>query len=461
MYSKDKQIVALHSAFASAGLAVLKLSVGLLTGSLGLISEAAHSAFDLGAATLTYFAVRIGDKPADDRHPFGHGKVESVSALTETGLLFLTSAWIIYESIQRLFFKTVAVEVTWYAFVILLISIITDFSRSHALEKIAKKTRSQALEADALHFSSDILSSAVVLVGLVAVALGIPKADSIAAIGVAVFVALAGFRLGKRTVDVLVDTVPEGLTDEVIRLAKKVNGVVGIEKARVRPAGAFVFIDMVVSVSRKMQLEKAQEICTLIEQRIQKVIPEADVTVHTKPLTLDSETLIERVQIIAAKHNLPVHDIVAYTTGENRYLSFDLEVDANSTLKQAHGIASQLEKLIKEEVGNNISINIHIEPLRSGEVISKFISNREETKVREIVESLVRTEKSIRAVNNIQIGKTRNRLFITLNCLFDDDLSLEMVHNTASKLESLIREQLPNTERAVVHAEPDPGKEKA
>jgi len=193
-HSNEKKSVALSSVFASLLLTITKFVVGILTGSIGIISEAAHSALDLAAAIMTYFAVKIGDKPADESHPYGHGKVESVSALGETGLLFITSIWIVYEAVHRLFLKNVEIDVTWYAFAVIILSIVVDYSRSRALKKVADKTQSQALEADALHFSSDIWSSAVVLIGLIFVSFGIKGADAIAAMGVAVFVIIAGYR---------------------------------------------------------------------------------------------------------------------------------------------------------------------------------------------------------------------------------------------------------------------------
>ena len=254
--SHKKQKVALSSVAASAFLTLIKLVVGILTGSMGILSEAAHSLLDLGAATLTYFSVRIGDKPPDKEHTYGHGKVESVSALIETGLLFLTSAWIVYEAVRRLIENRVEIEVAWFSFAVMIISILVDFSRSKALSKVAKETKSQALEADALHFSSDILSSLVVIIGLILAHFGIKRADAIAAIGVSIFILHAGYILGKRTIDVLVDAAPLGLTDKVIEAAKSVAGVIEVSKARVRVVGANAFVDLSVAIGRNLGLKK-------------------------------------------------------------------------------------------------------------------------------------------------------------------------------------------------------------
>ncbi len=278
-----KTSVALNSVIASIALTILKLVVGLATGSMGILSEAAHSSLDFGAALLTLFAVRVGDKEADERHHYGHQKVESVSALIETGLLFLTSAWIIYEAIKRLGTGKAEVEVTWYAFAVMIFSIIIDYSRSRALKKVAKETKSQALEADALHFSSDILSSLTVIVGLILVSLGIAKADAIAALGVSLFVLHAGYSLGRRTIDVLVDTTPPGFSEKITSIAGQVEGVLSVGRIRVRAVGATTFIDMTITVNGGLAVDKAHIICNHIESRIKASIPQADITIHSEP----------------------------------------------------------------------------------------------------------------------------------------------------------------------------------
>lgn len=449
----SKQSVALSSVFASALLTILKLVVGVLTGSMGILSEAAHSFLDFGAASLTYFAVRIGDKPPDVRHPFGHAKVESVSALIETGLLFITSAWIIYEAIRRLLFATFEVEATWYAFTVIFISIVVDFSRSRALSKVAKETGSQALEADALHFSSDILSSFVVLAGLVFVSLGIQKADAIAALGVSLFVLHAGYSLGKRTIDVLIDAAPEGLTERILQLTRHVEGVVGIDKIRVRPVGATAFVDMVVSVSRKLPLEKVQYISNSIEDKIHKLIPEADVTVRTQPLHLDNETIVERVQIAASNHNLSVHDIVVHTLESKKYLSFDLEVHADLAIIKAHQLASHLENAIRDEIGN-IEINTHIEPLRPEAVAGKSIPQDKEKLLGSKIKRIAKELPLVKSIHDVKVREIKGKYFVTVHCLFNNNTPLEDVHNSASRFEYLVKETIPETQRVIVHTEP-------
>lgn len=278
-----KESVASSSVFASLALTILKLIVGLATGSMGILSEAAHSLLDLGAAALTFLAVRVGDKQADDNHHYGHEKVESVSALVETGLLFLTSAWIIYEAVKRLSTGKTEIEVTWYAFAVMIFSIVIDYSRSRALKKVAKETKSQALEADALHFSSDILSSLTVIMGLIFVSLGVAKADAIAAIGVSFFVLHVGYRLGRRTVDVLVDATPVGLSEKINYITTRVEGVISVKRIRSRAVGVTTFIDMTIIVRSDLSVGKAHIICDQIEYQIMALIPQADITIHSEP----------------------------------------------------------------------------------------------------------------------------------------------------------------------------------
>ena len=278
--SNKKSAVALNSVFWSFLLTLVKGIVGIITGSLGILSEALHSLLDLGAALLTFFAVKAGDKPADKEHPYGHSKIESVSALIESALLFATSGWIIYEAIKRLASGKTEVEITWYAFAVVILAIIIDISRSRALMKVAKETKSQALEADALHFSSDIWSSGAVLIGLICAYFKIPAADTIAALVVAIFVLRVGYKLSKSTFDVLIDTAPPGTEELVHETAKNVPGVLDVERIRLRHVGNTIFIEINIKVDRKLLLEEAKQIGKNVAKEIKNKIENADVSVQ-------------------------------------------------------------------------------------------------------------------------------------------------------------------------------------
>lgn len=286
----DKKRVALLSVLAAILLTITKVVVGLATGSLGILSEAAHSGLDLVAAVITLIAVRISGKPPDEQHTYGHGKVENLSAMFETGLLFLTCVWIIYEAIQRLFFKSIPVEASVWAFGIMILSIVVDYNRSRSLYRAARKYNSQALEADALHFSTDIWSSGVVILGLLLVrladAINIPalaQADAVAALVVAGIVIYVSLQLGRRTVAGLLDEIPVGLRDEMVDIVKKVPGVQKVKHVRLRWSGAEAFVDIEITARENVTFERSHEIATQTEQAIQKALPEAKVIVHIEP----------------------------------------------------------------------------------------------------------------------------------------------------------------------------------
>ena len=289
---KDKRSAAFSSVVAAVGLTTFKVIVGVMTNSLGILAEAAHSGLDLVAALTTYFAVRISDKPADQEHPFGHGKIENLSALFETVLLLVTSGWIIYEAIQRLFFHpNIIPETSIWSFIVMGGSIVVDYTRSRILYKAARKYKSQALEADALHFSTDIWSSAVVIVGLVALTIAnrfsglswMHKADSIAALVVALIVIYISAELGYRTISALLDTAPKGLAEKVEKVAASVNGVVNAHAIRIRPSGAHTFIDMHITMDGSCTLNEAHAATEVIEKAIRGIISPADITVHVEP----------------------------------------------------------------------------------------------------------------------------------------------------------------------------------
>jgi len=281
--TKEKTTVALSSVVAAVFLTASKAVIGILTGSLGILAEALHSGLDLLAAIVTYFSVRVSDKPADRDHHFGHGKIENLSALFETVLLLITCVWIIYEGVQRLISGRVHIEVTYWSYIVVIASIAIDYTRSRALMKAAKKHNSQALEADALHFSTDIWSSAVVLLGLVGAQFGIHSADSYAALIVALIVIYVCYNLGKRAVAVLLDRAPEGLLESIYETAATMPEIFAVHDIRIRNAGADVFVDMCIHVDSKLTIAEAHDISHRLEQRLQRKISRCQIHVHEEP----------------------------------------------------------------------------------------------------------------------------------------------------------------------------------
>src|ERR1700719_3427381 len=360
-----KERVALGSVGISAGLTAAKAVVGVLSGSLAILSEAAHSLIDLAATSMTFFAIRISGKPAEAEHHYGHGKVESVAALIETGLLFVLSVAVIVEAGRRLAgAREHAVEATAAAFVVIGGSIVVDFFRARLLYRVAGETSSEALEADALHFGSDMWSSVAVLIGLSAVALGHAWADAAAAIIVALFICIAGWRLGRRTIETLTDTAPAGAAAKITAIVARVPSVVAVERVRVRQAGGVEFVDLVVGVSRTLALDRVAALKDRIEAAVRAEYPKAELSVATKPRALDGETVLERVMVIARNRSLAVHHVTVHAIGAKLSVSLDLEVDGALALGVAHDIATELEEAVREEIGPTVEVETHIEPLQ-------------------------------------------------------------------------------------------------
>ncbi len=280
---KEKKQVALSSVFAAIFLTGFKLIIGILTGSLGILSEALHSGLDLFAALITYFSVRVSDKPADIQHNFGHGKVENFSALIETLLLLITCVWIVYEASSRLITGSTHIEVNSWSYIVVASSITIDFWRSRALFRVAKKYNSHALEADAVHFSTDIWSSSVVLFGLICANFGFFFADSVAALGVAVIVLFISFRLGKKSIDVLLDTAPQEKIDLVKLTLSEFKEVKHFQSLKIRTAGADTFVKVNVHLDPDLSLRQVHEICDKIETEIGARIERSEVYIHAEP----------------------------------------------------------------------------------------------------------------------------------------------------------------------------------
>lgn len=452
---QKKQSVALSSVVASLLLSAMKLAVGLMTGSIGILSEAAHSIMDFGAAALTWLAVRVSDRPADTKHHYGHTKVESFTALIETVILLLTSFWIISEALERLRHGTQEIEVTWYAIAVMVISILVDLSRSIVLKRVARETRSQALEADALHFTSDILSSAVVLAGLGFVALGIAWADAAAAIVVSLLIGHAAWKLGRKTFDVLVDAAPESLAEQIEQIAGKVPGVAGIRKLRIKPAGPLVFIDLTIAVSRTLPQERVAEICIETERCLKQEIPESDITVNARPVTIDNETVTERIHAVTTRRGLHAHNIQTSFSVERKQITFDVEVDSRLTIRKAHDMVSELEQELHREFNEQINLCIHLDPLNSVERNARPADPGTEARITAIIRQAAAAIPGIRDVHAVNILVSgHNKPCITLHCSFDGDISLSEAHTLTNRLESLIYQALPETSRIIVHAEP-------
>lgn len=462
---REKLLVALSSVLAAIFLTSMKLAIGLLTNSLGILAEAAHSGLDLIAAGVTLFAVRVSDRPPDREHPYGHGKVENLSALVETLLLLGTCAWIVYEAVNRLI-EPVHVEVSLWSFVVMGVSIIIDVTRSRALMKMAKKHGSQALEADALHFSTDVWSSSVVIAGLFTVALGqwlqthssfkadwLFRADAVAALGVSAIVVYVSLQLGRRTIDVLLDSAPKEMTTQIEQALAQVPGVSAVRRIRMRHSGPANFVDMTLAVPRSASFEEAHNIATEAETVVQRLVPRADVMVHIDPVVHNERSLVERVRSAAARQRVGVHGIRAHDVRGRMSLELHVEVPDDLTLAQAHERVTAFETAMRRESPELGDIVTHIEPVGDREARRPTIRAGSE-QVRQAVMLLPTQVPGVKDCHSITIHRDGNELSVSFHCLVDPNLPISTAHKLTVQLESVLRANQPDLGRVVIHVEP-------
>jgi cation diffusion facilitator family transporter len=465
--SHEKQSAAASSVAAGIFLTGIKLVIALLTGSLGILAEAAHSGLDLVAAGITLLAVRVSDRPADESHPYGHGKVENLSALAETGLLLITCVWILYEAIRRLVFVKVEVDPSGWAFLTMFVSIAVDFSRSRKLARVARKYNSQALEADALHFSTDIWSSAVVIVGLALVLYGkvtgaeavFLRADAAAAIIVALIVVFVSLKLGRRTVDALLDRAPIGLAERYTSALSAVDGVLRVSRVRVRNVGSQVFVDLNVDVPRHLSFEESHDVTRRARDAVCGISPDADVVVHADPVA-ENEGMLERIQAAAVSAQASVHNITTHITQRGVWIDLDLEVDPSLSLEVAHRRATELEAKLRAalDAGNTpapvADVHVHIEP--RGEMLEAGteIPGAEALQYRNRIEGLCRELKYCRGCQDVEVHLTKGRVYLSMHLIIDSDRPVAEVHRIAEELENRLRIEFPQLGRVVIHTEP-------
>ena len=456
---REKKAVALSSIFAAIGITVMKVVVGVTTGSLGILSEAAHSGLDLVAAMVTYFSVRVSDKPADAEHQYGHGKIESFSAFVETALLLLTCVWIVYEATKRLFFHSVEIEPTIWAFVVMGISIVVDSWRSRKLRVIADKYDSQALQADALHFSTDIWSSSVVILGLVLVMAGrhfalpwMAKADPIAALVVACIVVYVSSRLAMQTVDTLLDAAPAGVRSRIIETVRRVDGILAVERVRIRRSGSKYFADLGVAMSRNVTFQKSEQVANEVSRRIRELLPDADVVVNAVARASHQESLFDQIRAVATRNNLNVHDISVQDVGGKLHVEQHVELDERLSLKQAHDRVSRLEAEMKQEIREISNIVTHIESEPA--TIETSDGLLRVPRFEERLQAVTQGFPEVVDVHDLMFKRVGGRLYLSAHITMQDDLPLSRVHDIQTAVEGRFRQEVPELFRVLLHPEP-------
>ncbi|EJW09357.1 Cobalt-zinc-cadmium resistance protein [Rhodovulum sp. PH10] len=453
MLSKKERVAAV-SVVASGSLAAAKFVVGIAIGSLALISDALHSLIDLGATLVTWFAVRISDKPPDAEHHYGHGKVESLAALAETALLFVLAGGVAVEAVQRLRTEAPPPVFSVIPFAVLGVEMVINGWRAWALRKTARETGSQALEADALHFTSDIYSSVAVIVGLVLAAYGHAWGDAAAALAVAAIVAGLGMRMSRRTILALIDTAPPGIRDRVARMITAVPGVVRIERLRVRMVGPRHFVDAAIAVPRTMPLDRVAALEGQLQATVERSLGDADLTVSTTPVALDDESVQERIMVIARNRGLAVHHLTVQAIGDRLAVALDLEVDADLPMGRAHEIATGLEEAVAAELGPTVEVETHIEPLQAPQLPGREAEPARVAELHRALATLAIDNPALRNVHDVRVRETPGGEIVVFHCHIDPARSVLDVHEAVDELERGLRKRYPAIRRVIGHAEP-------
>ncbi|MBN2293561.1 MAG: cation diffusion facilitator family transporter [Pirellulales bacterium] len=464
--NREKRIVAISSVAAAVLLVLMKLVVGIATNSLGILSEALHSGLDFVAATITLWAVHMSSRPADRDHTYGHGKFENLSALLETLLLLATCGWIVYEAGYRLLIvEHVVVHANIWAFGVVIVSIVVDFSRWRALDRVAKKYDSQALEADALHFSTDILSSFVVLLGLLGVLLAdvidqpwMEKADAVAALGVALIVIWVSIRLGRRAIDDLLDRVPPDMHEAVTKAAAAVSGVEEVKRVRLRRGGPLIFADITLTVDCASRLESAHQLADRAEAAVRTVLPNADVIIHVEPGEFTENDLLAAIRVCAARHELEAHSIRIIDESGHRSVEMHIEVPDTLKLEEAHQKATAFEDDLRRAMPQLTSVVTHIEP--DGDSQSDLTARTAPDTSTEIlqIESAIRrfaqTETTTFEIHDIKVQTIAGELNVSFHCTLEANTPITTAHELTQRLETYLRAEVSRIARVMIHVEP-------
>jgi cation diffusion facilitator family transporter len=463
-----KRTAALTSFLAASGITLLKLLTGLLTGSLGMLSEAAHSGIDLIASLLTFTSVRISDRPADAEHAFGHGKIENLSAVVETALMIASCLWIATEALLRIMHPDrLQLHFSIWPFVVLLLSIVVDAGRSAALHRVAVAYRSEALEADSVHFGTDIWASGAVIVGLLFSFAGqrwdIPAlryADPIAALVVAAIILRVTWKLARKTLDSLLDATPPEVRDklqgQVLRDLKAIPDVISVQRLRVRRSGSNYFVDFTLGLPRALTFQRSEQVTAAATEAVQRRLEGADVVVKTVPMATVDESPFDRVRAVAARRNLNVHDVTLQQYDGALHLEQHLELPESMSLRSAHEVATQLESDIRREVPGIATLLTHIE----GEPAT--IAHTAPIETAKNLEAQLRKAAThfpeILDIHEITVTRgydgTAKAIQVNCHCTLPDDLPMSRVHAIITEFEDEFRMQHPQVTRLLIHPEP-------
>jgi cation diffusion facilitator family transporter len=457
---KQKRFAALISMLAACGMTALKLIAGLLTGSLGMLSDAAHSGLDLLGTALTFLSVRVSDKPADEDHPYGHARVETLSAFTETFLMGASCVWIVVEAVMRIFVAPVAVRPSVWPFAVLALSITVDLSRSRALKHVATVSGSQALEADALHFASDIWSSVAVAVGLAASYAGVRFgigwlrfADPVAALAVSAVILRFAWGLARRTTFELLDTAPAGARQRIVRAVERIEGVVDVEQVRVRRSGNRVFADLRVAVPRFDTAEHIEALVQRITAAVKTVAPGADVTIRTVPRQVLGESIFDRIRGVAALNNVTLHDLSVQQEEGGLRVEQHIEVAESLPLVEAHRFICELEEQMYRAAPEVSNVLTHIESEPA--TIEAAATIEHDRRLQEELRNVARTLPEIIDIHEVAVSRMGDHLHLSCHCTLPDTLPMHRVHAVITALEDRFKLERPEVDSMLIHPEPE------
>jgi cation diffusion facilitator family transporter len=463
-HSATKRNAALGSALAAATMTTFKLAVGLFTGSLGMLSDATHSAVDMIASFLTLFSVRVADRPADESHTYGHGKVESLTAFIETVLMLGSAVWIVYEAVHRIVTREqLAVRLSIWPFVVLLLSLAVDMTRVRALRRVAQQTKSPALEADALHFSTDMWSTTAVLIGLLCTYIGerlhrpeMQFADPIAALLVSCIIVRVTIRMARQTIDALLDATPAELGPhvraELGRTLAQLDGIMRVHRIRIRRSGAAYFVDLNLGLPRMLTFQRSEQITNAATDAVRRIVPGADVVVHSIPTASLAESVHDRVRAVAADANLSIHDLSVQQIEDKLHLEQHLEVNETMSLSEAHSLVTQLESDIHREVPEVGSILTHIESEPA--TIEQTQMLELDRTLEERLRAVSKTIPEIQDIHDIVITRHGDRLQMSCHVTLPDALPMGQVHDLITQLENAYKHVAPEVARLLIHPEP-------
>ena len=458
--SAAKRRVALHSMIAATAMTLLKLAAGLLSGSLGVLSDAAHSGLDLVGATLTFFSVRVSDKPADEDHTYGHGKVENLSAFGEAGLMAVSCAWIIWEAVERIFYHAVELHHSLWPVLVLVTSVGVDSWRSRELRAVAMRTGSPALATDAFHFASDIWATLAVLAGLLATWTGerigigwLRYADPLAALVVSMMIFRMTVRLGQEAVGALMDGIPAETRRRLVREVQRVQGVLAVEQARVRRAGAGYFADLTLAQPRRSTFEHTGELVQAATEAVHRVLPTADVVIHTVPRQTRAESIFDRVRAVAARNNVSVHELSIQSHRGRLRVELHVEIEENKTLRDAHGFVTGLEAEILRDIPEIDAVLTHIES-EPATIEQPQEAAVEDRRMELALRAAAANIPNIVDVHAIAVVHTREHISVTCHCTLPDELPMHRVHEAITALEDRFKLECPEVYRVTIHPEP-------